>query len=353
MKSALIINEGFSHNLGDQAINKAMTSYFTDNNYQTAFVYLSKPNMLKLPNYDYKQPVEKKKRSIIKPYFIFFYWFLINRKRLKNILTEKQYDIVVFGGGQLINGSGKKYPHSFAIAAYWLTLLIKKYTNAPIYFIAVGIGEKLNWIEKKLYEIALNRTETLFARDKFSVDSFVRYFNKHAILIPDIAFYDKRDMDEKLEKKEIALIGITSFEEVYKRYNDSQYSKEDYFQDWYKKIVHYKEKRYDIKLFYTTILDAQECAAFKDYIYIKYNIELAISPINTLDDLLVELKSAKIVYSGRMHALILAKNYGCICEPYLISQKLKSFNYEYIQTKRTAEELSQEVEITLNHIFSV
>jgi hypothetical protein len=103
-----------------------------------------------------------------------------------------------------------------------------------------------------------------------------------------------------------------------------------------------------VVLFYTTITDAAESIAFRDYLRQQHQLELPVAKLHTVSDLRELYQSASDVYSGRMHALILAMKYRCKVDAYLISQKLKSFHEEYILPGTNCVEYSMKIRETFN-----
>ncbi|TWF39697.1 polysaccharide pyruvyl transferase WcaK-like protein [Chitinophaga polysaccharea] len=358
MKKALIINEGFSNNLGDQAIRESMTSLLRDSDFSTEFAYFTNPRLARLPEYDYLAaaatgnviaPMSFSSRVRLK--LAFYYWIGINYNAIRKKLSEGEYDVIVIGGGQLIESSGKDYPSRFSIALYWWTYLIKKFSQAKIYIIGVGVGTTFNAKEKSLFAKALSRVDLMWVRDQFSKIRLQEQFGHKAIVTPDIAFYSGKNRMEEANPNRKALIGITNYKEVFSKYNKLAKSSEAYYEEWYAEINNYLREGLTVELFYTTITDAAETIAFRDYIRSKYNVEIPVAKLASIEDLKQLYKSASDVYSGRMHALILAMKHQCKVKAYLISQKLKSFNEEYISSGTQTIEYSKKIRGTFNDLM--
>lgn len=346
-KNVLVINEGYSHNLGDQAIMQASMELFKHVGCGVDFLYLSKPRINSLPNYNYNYQYNGVKRKspfhTLKALISIFYWVLINRRAIINKLNMADYDIISIGGGQLINTSGTNLPNNFAIALFWLTRLIKRYSKkSKIYFVAIGAADKFNKIERFLYKRALNKADAVCVRDEFSKNVIRNVFNREVDLVPDIAFYQEQAKGENVEKQNLALVGIANYEEVVSRYNKGE-SKEEYFNNILITINNFENQGYYVKLFYTTLLDARTTIEYNSYLESKGKEQLIICDIKNLEDLVKELKKAKVVYSGRMHALILGIKYNCKVQPYLLSQKLRSFDDAYVKKQINLENTSQEI----------
>ncbi|MCB0456603.1 MAG: polysaccharide pyruvyl transferase family protein [Flavobacteriaceae bacterium] len=356
MKKVLIINEGYSDNFGDQAIKKAMVSLFQDRRFEADFLYFSKPSVQHLPSYRYANHVTKgaSKPSKLKGLLYVLYWLRINKNIVASKLKENQYDMVVFGGGQLINTSGKIYPSAFATSLFWITKFIKKHSNAAVYLIAVGCANKFGYIEQYLYKKAIKKIDSIWVRDNFSNLALQEKFYRKAEVMPDIAFYKTKSHCLSEDKKEnIALLGITSFQEVFLKYNkENPVTREGYYDQLFLKVQEYQKKGYHLLLFYTTLTDAAECKIFQQYVAEKHHLKINNAEIENIQDLENYLLKANVVFSARMHALILGMKYRCHVEPYLISEKLKSFNADYIQSDKTISELSDDIENTLKLLLN-
>ncbi|MFA6275988.1 MAG: polysaccharide pyruvyl transferase family protein [Pedobacter sp.] len=356
MQKVLVINEGYSHNLGDQAILEAATRFYEDKGYAVDFLYLSKPTIQALPTYNYTSSAltRIKKNNLVlklKASLSFFHWFLTNRKVISNTLSRNNYAIVSIGGGQLINTSGTNFPSAFAIALFWFTHLIKKQANqAKLYFVAIGAATQFNKVERYLYQSALNKADHIWVRDEFSQHILNKIYAKKADLIPDIAFYKSKHTEVPI-KTDVALVGIASYEEVVLKYNKAV-TKDTYFASVFLEIEGIQKMGLTVKLFYTTLLDVTAINEYNEYLVSENKVPHEICAIQNLADLVQELKKAKLVYSGRMHALILGLKYGCEVRPYLLSQKLRSFNEAYIAIHKDVREISKEVELGLAPIFN-
>lgn len=356
MAKVLIINEGYSNNLGDQAILGSTVEYYKDLGFETDFLYLSKPSMSHLPKYDYLNKTvllapSKKPLNKLKAFFYLFYWYWKNRKSIVNKLTCKRYDLISIGGGQLINSSNTGLPSQFAIALYWLTKLIKqKSPHSKIIFFAIGVAKSFNFLERRLFQRALNSASGIWVRDSFSKDTLQVLFSKDSVLMPDIAFYRGRENSSMVSEKEnIALVGIANYDEVVAKYRP-EISKDEYYTSILSQIDFYKAKGVVVYLFYTTKLDVHELWSFNRFLNKNNKEEIEVCEIQNLSDLIGLIKKSKYIFSGRMHALILGLKYQCEVTSYLVSQKLLSFDEAYVQRKTDIGELNEEIIDRLRNI---
>lgn len=349
IKKVLIINEGFSSNLGDQAIKKSMESLFSSIGFNTDFCYFTDPGVQQLPQYDYVKTKTSLAQGGVKDtiknlgasffsFFIYYRYYLNLKKQIRLCLSNQQYDIVVIGGGQLVNSSKSQRISFFAIALYAWAKAIKKML-IPFYIAGVGAAGNFYSFEKHLYKNALQAAKDIWVRDVFSQQSILKNFKLQTHLIPDVAFFNSQP-GSQFEKDNTALVGIYGYEEYKKSFGIAGLDKDAYYANWKKIIDRYTNSGQQVSLFYTTETDAAETYCFQQYLQ-KQHISLPVAAITGLQDLNKLFENAGYVYSARMHALILAYKKGCHVEAYEISQKLKSFTDEYIGSGRQPENISK------------
>jgi polysaccharide pyruvyl transferase WcaK-like protein len=359
MDKILIINEGFSSNLGDQAIQSCMNTLIQELGFDTEFRYFSNPALTQLPVYDYEKtiantenkPARKNLLLPLKRRLIPYVYSFRIKKQIKAAIKGKQYKYVIIGGGQLINSSKKSPVNFFAIAIYWWVTLIKKYTNANILIIAAGAAGSFKKREFNLYKKAFESIQKIWVRDAFSQKVLLEQFKTDAALLPDIAFYNKNP-GEKTDKLNMALVGIYDFNELKNAFETGFKNREAYYEFWYNQIKQYRQKNLTVKLFYTTLGDAVETRRFKEYILQFHKTDVDIIPVKSLQDLLHIFKQTSYVYSARMHALILALKNNCKVEVFPISQKLISFEERYVKNTLPVLNYSNEIFRELSSYFN-
>lgn len=358
MRKILLVNQGyFNQNLGDQAIRVSLNQYFEDRHFdvQNSFLVAPKTNLNQLPSEDYFNidhlviPKRKKKNFPLKGLLKFFYWGMIHGPTIYKLLKRFDFEFVVIGGGQILNTSYTKSPHMFAIACFWWSFINKLFFNVKLVFVGIGVVNKYNFAETILYRYSLNCSNQIFVRDLFSQNTLIKMFGKKSVLIPDVAFYNSKD--DKCIKEKILLFGIYSYDEYTKNFNDANLSKDDYYNNWLDKLNQFLTDGYCVKFIYTTPSDYKESVEFKSYVKLKINTTIELCQIKSLNDLYPLLETADSVYSARMHALILGMKFNCKPLPYLLSNKLISFNKEYIQKDRDVNKLTAKIVIELEKYF--
>lgn len=359
-KKVLIINEGFSSNLGDQAIKQSMEALLQKLGFETDFCYFTNPAVKQLPGYQYINPgaipgssglfrAFKKKLLPFLSLFIYCRYFIKVKKQIKACLQNHNYHMVIIGGGQLINSSEKKALSFFAISLYQWAKAVKKNPTLSLYLAGVGVSGKFHAVEKYLYRKALSQAASIWVRDGFSQTSLTENFNIHSNLVPDVAFFQPGEF-ATYEKKNTALVGIYSYDEYSRKFETAEKNKAAYYKYWHTVVENFIAKKLEVLLFYTTESDAAETMAFQQYLQTR-QLNIQVADIQSLEDLNRLYQNAAVVYSARMHALILGLKKGCKAEAYIISQKLKSFCEEYIDTGEKPEQLSDKVYNIFNDYF--
>ena len=186
LNKVLIINEGYSDNLGDQAINDSLQ-------------YLLKSNSIE--NIEFQDftknidaPIEistGSNTSNKSPLMIQFFKKIIPSKirwLIKNInriikASKDNYDLVIIGGGQLILSNA-----TFSIAMFSWVFFLRLFGNKNIILFAVGSGTKFSFIDTLLYRKTLKKISKIYARDEKSKEILKNTFNIDSEFVYDVAF---------------------------------------------------------------------------------------------------------------------------------------------------------------------
>lgn len=326
-KQVLLLNRKNTDNLGDQAINIAMKNLIEElgaecidkdlSSYRIDGIRLDK-NKPQNPKAS-KRPVLSFIRGI--PFIKKQLWITKHRE-LYRVLTEQQFDIVVIGGGELIQPNG-----TFPYALYWWTKQILRYQKKPkIVLFSVGVTSDWPEPEKKLILSTLENISEVYVRDENSAKNLKSIFKRDSKLVPDSVFINSL---HKPLGTDYVLYGLTNYERILKHLALYD-SINEYFEVSYEEILKAKQEyKKEVLLFYTTQSDLYTCKEFQEFCLSKYNQLIEIASIATLEDLERYIKKASVVYSPRMHACILAKINSIPTQPICISQKIKSFESRY------------------------
>ncbi|MCC3648465.1 polysaccharide pyruvyl transferase family protein [Cytobacillus oceanisediminis] len=351
MKKALLVNKGWSDNLGDQVIKFSIEHLLEENEYEVDFfdftqtkqtVYTSYKNAAEI---EHRKEVDHSFKNKIKKLALKSYlfrntlWYKNNQNLFKGERLADNYDLIIIGGGQLILGDS-----TFPFAMYlWVRLLKKRYKNARLIILGAGAGGSFKFLDKYLYKRSLKQFDKLYIRDHDSINLIKKNFNVESTYIPDVGFYVSKAHKLNFKKEKKVLIGITDFL-VYKRYNRTNITEEDYYKYWEEKVINYINNDYIVELFYTTMRDLVQTLKLKQRLERDYNLNVNILYCDSLEELLNEVAKASILISGRMHGLIIGYAYDCEVIPFVISDKLKSFKEHYLDRNTSIDILQAEIE---------
>lgn len=363
MKKVLLLNKRNTDNLGDRAISETMNRLFEERQYKTYKLDIS--TKYDMNKNDYTSPMEEKNDELTKKSDVFSFLKKKAPKSLKWILTSgifiikqffklpfKELDLVFIGGGQLI--LSYKTFDSFSYGFYLWYILNKLFSKAPIVIFGVGAGDSYSKTARYIYSKVLKDAKYVYVRDPHSIKILKDQFDVDALYVPDVAFsfrkFYPKNNDKTKNNEKIALIGIYEYEK-YQELTSDYLNHRDYLDYWAQKVLLFEKDKYSTKLFYTTTNDKYESEELKKFLFEKYNKVIEILPITTLEELTIEVSKATLIYSARMHALILGKVYDCETITYPLSNKLKSYNELYGSSDIDSLGLENKINNTLDDIL--
>lgn len=351
MKKVLLLNEGYSNNLGDRAINESLKRILEINECivdSVDFIGIEQKDM-SVSEITKVTSVKLKLLRKIVPVFIKKIRSQLQfiKKELKIIKKYyvNDYDFLVIGGGQLILSN-----FCFPMAMYlWVNKFAKK-KNVKIYIIGVGAGTEFSFINKQLYNKSLDKVDKLFIRDTKSIEVLDKLFNVKSEFIPDVAFFLNNVYQRNRISTNKALVGIVDYD-VYRLYNKDNKSEIQYLEEWIVHVEKLFDEGYDVELFYTTPEDYLQSIKLKNKYENKHSYDLKINESKNLEELIDVVQLAEKLISARMHGLIIAMVYGVKVIPYEISHKLKIFSNEYINNNVSIKELQEEICLVIGKLF--
>ncbi|KZM44897.1 hypothetical protein OA92_03260 [Marinomonas sp. SBI22] len=341
-KLILVLNEGYSDNLGDQAINESIHFLLKSNNiHNIVFHDFSK----KLDQPMKIASIENIQNKNVSNIFLLLRllpvklrWLILNFTRILKV-SRKKYDHVIIGGGQLVLSND-----TFSFAMFIWVLLLKIYGNNNITILGVGLGDKFNFLDKLLFKCSLRFVTRIYLRDKESQLTLEKIFKLDSGFIYDLAFIHNKINFESVEENEYSsLLGVISYD-VYKKYaKDEPLSKYDFYETWISLLSESNVSLKDVKLFYTTEDDKKASLEFINYVNHKYSIKLEMLDTDQLDVLVTIISKSELVISARMHALILAITHNKDIVVYPVSEKLIEFK-NMIESNISLEFMQDEIE---------
>lgn len=333
-KTALLINEGLSDNLGDQAIRESMEFILDKNDYHVIFEDLTRDKKEYLYKYNSspkRKSNTKQKRFLrpVKSILSKLLWIFNNFKRISNV-TKNKYDVVVIGGGQLLISNG-----TFPFALFIWTIFLRIKNKKRIILFGVGLQGEYRGISKFMISYVLKNTKSVHVRDSLSVDILKKVFKKDSSLTYDVAFVYNKIPKPELNLNKIKYkyaIGVVDYNVFLlynkKQINTPQLTRKEYYMTWVDELNSLEDLN-RTALIYSTNEDRNESLLFKKFIKNKFGIEVIMLENHKKSDFLVNMGNSKIIISGRMHSLILALVLKREIIPYIISGKLEGFNKIY------------------------
>lgn len=327
-KSVLVLNEGYSDNLGDQAINESV-HYLLKGNGVTEIEFQDfTKNLSEIIEISTLNNIDSRPTStlikLIRATPVKLRWLIKNLVRVVKV-SNKKYDQVIIGGGQLILSNG-----TFPIAMFCWVFFLRLFGNKNISICGVGLGTNFSPTDKFLFKYSLKNISKIYLRDKKSQSTLSNVFDVDSELIYDVAFIHNK-LEHYVSNNSGSgsggktLLGIITYD-VYLRYVQSlPLSKEDYFETWISLLANSNLILNEVELFYTTKADRLASIEFKQYVEKKHHIVLPLVETSRLDTLISIIQSSENLVSARMHALILGFTYNRKIVVYPISNKLIEF----------------------------
>lgn len=333
-KTALVIGECNSNNVGDQAIAEAMHLALSERGYSVKHADYScgikgAQSINKTNNVIGWRTLKSKLVRILPRWVLGIKWALNNYRIIREVARD-EYDLVVIGGGQLILANV-----NFPIALHlWVYFLAKK--NENINIISCGVGESFSLIERFLIRKALRYVNRIYLRDARSIENAQRNFGVNAKYCPDIAYYLANSLTVAPKNKTFSVTGLSVIDySVYIHYANEMsvepLSEVDYLQVWKSRVYDLVNEGSSVILVSTTEADQR----YSEQIFALINNDIRsrvalYAKASSWKDFVDQISTCKSFISGRMHGLILAHLSGVEPIPYLVSKKVEAFSIEYL-----------------------
>lgn len=283
-----------------------------------------------------------------------FTYFFDGKNKLKNILNmiaiaKKNYNVVLVGGGQLIQ-SNRKFPLSFFLWVFF----IKIFSSSKIHLFCIGADRHLKLKGKIIYRLMMSQVNSAYVRDGVSRDSLKNNFKFDSTIIHDPVFLLGSLLvigkSKSEEKNGIMLFGITNYSTV-NRYRFMDLNEKQYLEEMSELFFsHYKNHRKSF-LIYNANSDLVYTKIFKKHLFEKFKIKISIMESERLTDYIKNIEASTTVISGRMHALIIAKTYNVEnIVPIIRNEKLEVFSelLEHYNIIEHEKKMKKAIQVVLN-----
>lgn len=347
----LVIDDAFTENIGDKAIEfcmKNLLQYKFPNANISFQSYRGKylpprKNELKI-TMSSKYFIGKIKKYLPLKLIFRTRWFFQNFKELTLKHQYSTYDLVVIGGGPLIDGFWM-YPFAFWL---WACGIKAKKTI----LLGMGYGYGLSIFDKKMVKNALKNVDEIYLRDASSITRFQEDFGVSCKFMHDVAFTISRFMDPSPRiAKRITFFPLNY--EVYKVQASLQeivLPVDEYFNLILKTIKGWHLRGFSIGL---STSQASQDLAILEQIHdklIELEIEVEVTIPKNLESFVEVISSSEIIFSGRMHALIVGYSYDCQCIVFPCTRKLSNFDEEIIKPKKRLYDINNSISETFESI---
>lgn len=325
MKRVLLINQGHTDNIGDQAIDRVMTHFLEDRGY-TVF------------HAEYENAVENRLKCKVDSHEIaprlacrfpklMDYW---NRKRILNILRDVgPIDAAIIGGGELLAGWHKEFNSAFVS---WCRAL----RDAGVPILVVGVSGSYRKSTAHRYASALKLCDYISVRDQATQRMIQNNYNLKVDYAPDVVFsYRKVIPDRYSHNEHLNNLCIPM------RFHPSEFKKigltteTDYVEYL---CTQFFELKSDLPVVVSsTVMSDTSYPAYIAEKMKKHGETIRVEVGLSLDRFIELLHTTAYLVSARMHACILGMLFGCNIRPIRCSEKLEVFSQEYTNDKKLTE----------------
>lgn len=334
MKKLLIVNQCFSKNVGDIILNKVLVDLLKDKFEITNMPFIAKcpsnnkfVKQTKDSNVKGDSIITSVKKSLAKLSLFNDYFISKTKKRIIEFVSNNEYDYVLIGGGELVRSK-----HEFTIDLIAWIEVFKK-TKSKIIMFGVSCDRHFEVIESIKLKRALKQVDYTNVRDINSKEYLNTKFDVETSFSPDVAFLYKKMYDNhKYCKSNRLIISLMAYDDIGKQKVYS--SRNEYYEYWEKLIIENIDSYKEIKGFANTNGDKVETNLFIDWFSSRNNcVILKCDNIDLLGDyqkVIKEIAEADTMITGRMHAMILGKQYNTKIIPFIFKNKIKDFAETYI-----------------------
>ncbi|MBT1169961.1 polysaccharide pyruvyl transferase family protein [Bifidobacterium sp. SO4] len=351
----LLVNQGHTDNLGDRAIAQVMTAVTKKATGADIVVMPFIPDEQPTSLADMRtevQPVSSTPDEL--PWLRRTVWrtkrFIRDMKSapvqeryarlIRASLDEAgHFDAAIIGGGELIKGNGHPFFHSLQA---WIDALAER--SCPVAVMGVSSDARFTGKEAAALREAFAKCATVLVRDEQTLAVMHDILCVDAVYAPDVVFAyrylqsclpleQRHSEDDAVRRMRGAC--VYAYQELSAE-KKRQYTRDEYYEMWYRLIQ--KQISDDgedsagdanLKLLYTTYTDYCESARFREWLSTKKSMQAILAEIDSIDDYVDELADCQNLVSGRMHAMILALQYGVEVDAVPIKTKLAVFKEEW------------------------
>lgn len=314
MSRILLVNQGHTNNLGDQAIDKVLSKFLSGQQHE---VY----------EFPYEVQVEQRfasalDRKEILPKMVRRVYPLIdhmNLTRLEDSLClMPPLDAVVIGGGELL-ADHRGFNSSFAT-------LCNYFHKKRIPVLVTGVsGNYPNDYRAERYRAALHKCAYISVRDHSTEKMMLDKYGIKCAYAPDVVFsYQKLYSLPKNSSRHLLCVPVPFSRE---QFSSMGLHTEEEYADYL--ISQFNQTNLPVLFSSTVKGDLPYVKHLADLVQQRTDHKIVLSNDFSFEKFMEDLSSAEVVISGRMHACILGVVCGVAIKPIPYREKLATFSSEY------------------------
>ena len=335
----LLINQSHTDNIGDHAIGDVMRRFFTAHGCITADVpYEDHVEDRATPRFAARfDPRGNAPRAAARVTPLMDRW---NRRRIIRLVDDAEasqaarFDAAVIGGGELL---GRHYGFNSAFVS-WVSVLRER--GIPVFVTGVSGDARLPspWLDR--YAKALHGCEYVGVRDGATHDLVVRRYGVPARLTPDVAFTYRalhdgvpaagRNPIAADRNRVLCVPGPFNDHALQSLHLEDRNAYCAYLAD--RAVRHAQDGGAHVDEFVVAATAGEDVPLLDDVaaaIGRRTRARVFTTVPADVDAYTALLPSTSAVVAGRMHAMILALQYGCTIDPIPCKDKLRTFATEY------------------------
>jgi len=315
-----IISECHSENLGDQAIERALSGilrpYYRVSTTSFGRIVTSSTIGPVAADIRMHKSLASRLVDVVPPGTkARVRWHLLRRKEkffAHFSAAIEPSDLVVLGGGQLIKNNISLFCEKLALVSK-----ISRFHSIPFALVGVGVDgrmEERNW---RSVESAITTAEFVILRDELSRGRIQARFERRGGLtvLPDLAFaLGNPHRDRSQPERDTALaVNVMDFSAMLGSHDPAWGGKSGKFVDGLCDIILTANQSGASTILFTTGTadDLRAASDARNHIITRTGVDLPVFHPSTLDELLAFLGNVKDVIAARMHAGVLAYVSGC------------------------------------------
>ena len=333
MRKILVINQGQSLNYGDIAINQVVQGFFESKEYDIDFLPLW--DETKIFGFLSKNKIVLKVLMRLPHLVDYFY-----RRFLVKNTSKKTYDAIIIGGGDLLSNH-----RGFNNAIY----NIMRVLDDPKYIIGVSGNRNMSRFYLRRYKKALEKATRVYVRDNATARICKNVYGVSTVTYPDVVFAFNKVIKTSYPEEERntnLLIPMIYYKE------SGAYlglkTEDEFYQFIYNQIP---RKIDNLKIAITTPEDIYSAKKIQEIFSINGREVPEVVKYESLSEFMNLLNRTEVVYSCRMHGLILGAISGCVMKPIVVKGKIRAFNSEYIDSERSIDTISEEAYSSLEKLL--